>query len=159
MPGRLARPWDYMMGMEHHIMEILKNVAYGTGIVIAVSLFTLFLVSFVPHLGNEWDRGNLDRQEALDLFQSQPAYMAMYERFPEAVERFSHSERNGGEMEVGVRNSDTAMSLVLRMYAYGDGISHMTVTCENRTTDHEEFADGLFAVEFINTTDCLDRIN
>ena len=60
-------------------------------------------------------------------------------------------------MEVGIRNPDTATSLILRMYAYGDGISHMTVTCGNRTTDHEEFVDGLFAVEFIKTTDCLER--
>lgn len=138
-------------------MEILKNVAYGTGIVIAVSLFILFLVSFVPNLGNEWDRNNLDREEALALLQTQPAYVAMYERFPESVERFTHSEHNSGEMEVGVRNPDTAMSLVLRMYTYWDGISHMTVTCENRTTDHEESVDGLFAVEFIKTTDCLER--
>ena len=143
-------------------MEILKNVAYGTGIVIAISVFILFLVSFVPHLGNEWDRadldrGSLDREEALALLQTHMAYVAMYERFPESVERFTHSEHNGGEMEVGVRNPDTAMSLVLRMYTYWDGISHMTVTCENRTTDHEESVDGLFAVEFIKTTDCLER--
>ena len=138
-------------------MEILKNIAYSTGIVIAVSMFILFLVSFIPNLGNEWDRNNLDREEALVLLQTQPAYVAMYERFPESVERFTHSEHNNGEMEVGVRNPDTAMSLVLRMYTYGDGISHMTVACENRTTDHEEFVDGLFAVEFIKTTDCLER--
>ncbi len=97
------------------------------------------------------------RNTTAGRWKSQPAYVAMYERFPEAVERFTHSEHNSGEMEVGIRNPDTAMSLILRMYAYGDGISHMAVTCENRTTDHEEFVDGLFAVEFIKTTDCLER--
>ena len=122
-------------------------------------MFILFLISFVPHLWDERNLGSLDREEALALLQADPAYVAMYERFPEAVERFTHSERNNGEMEVGVRNPDTAMSLVLRMYTYAVGISHITVTCEYGAGGHEESVDGLFAVEFIKTTDCLERTN
>ena len=140
-------------------MEIAKNIAYGTGITISISMFILFLISFVPHLGDERNLGSLDHEEALALLQADPAYVAMYERFPEAVERFTHSERNNGEMEVGVRNPDTAMSLVLRMYTYAAGISHITVTCEDGAGGHEESVDGLFAVEFIKITDCLERTN
>ena len=140
-------------------MEIAKNIAYGTGITISISMFILFLISFVPHLWDERNLGSLDREEALALLQADPAYVAMYERFPEAVERFTHSERNNGEMEVGVRNPDTAMSLVLRMYTYAVGISHITVTCEDGAGGHGESVDGLFAVEFIKTTDCLERTN
>ena len=140
-------------------MDIIKNIAYGTGIVISISVFMLFLIAFVPHLVNEWEHDGLDREEALTLLHAQPAYVAMYERFPESVERFTHLEHGGGEMEVGVRNHDTGMSLILRMYVNGDSISHMTVTCDNRTIDHKEFVDGLFAVGFIKDTDCLERIS
>ena len=126
---------------------------------ISISMFILFLISFVPHLGDERNLGSLDREEALALLQADPAYVAMYERFPEAVERFTHSERNNGEMEVGVRNPDTATSLVLRMYTYAVGISHITVTCEDGAGGHGESVDGLFAAEFIKTTDCLERTN
>ena len=140
-------------------MEVFKSVAYGTGIIIAASVFILFLVSFVPNLIDQWDGDDLDREESLALLQSEPSYLAMYERFPEAVERFTYSEHDDGAMEVGVRNPDTGMTLVLHTYVRGDVISHTTVTCTDGTGDQEEYVRGLFAEEFIRTTDCLDRIN
>ena len=138
-------------------MEIFKSIAYGTGITIAASVFILFLISFVPHLIDQWEGDDPNREEALALLQAEPAYVTMYERFPEAVERFTHSERNDGNIEVGVRNPDTSMNLVLRMQVHGDSISHASVTCNDGTGNQKEYADGLFAVEFIKTTDCLER--
>ena len=140
-------------------MEIFKSIAYGTGIAIAISLFIFFLVSSVPHLIDEWDGNDLDREEALAFLQSEPSYLAMYERFPDAVERFTYSEHNDGEMEVGVRNPDTGMNLILRTYVRGDVVSHTTVTCADGAGTQEEYVRGLFAEKFIKTTDCLDRVN
>ena len=145
-------------------MESFKRISYGVGITIAVSLFILFLISFVPNMVDQWDRDlmnfdDLDRDEALALLQEEPSYLAMHERFPDAVERFTQLDRNDGEMEVGVRNPDTGMTLVLHAYMHADVISHINVTCMDMAGDHREHVDGLFAEEFIRTTNCLDRVN
>ena len=70
-------------------MERLTKTAFYVGIGIAVSVFALFLISFLPFVignaGNAWERlGDTGRSdgETLAKFQEHPAYVAMYERFP-----------------------------------------------------------------------------
>lgn len=71
--------------------EAAKNRIVGIGI--ATSVFALFLVSALPNIientANQWwmlgDAG-MSEEALLAKFQEHPAYAAMYERFPDAVE-------------------------------------------------------------------------
>ena len=123
-------------------MERLTKIAFYVGIGIAVSVFALFLISFLPFVignaGNEWERlGDAGRSdgEILAKFQEHPAYVAMYERFPGAVEKVAYHEDGGGSMEVGAMNFENNSQLVLQTHI-----------------------NDLFAESFIRNTDCLDTV-
>ena len=145
-------------------MERLTKIAFYVGIGIAVSLFALFLISFLPFVigntGNEWERlGGTGRSdgETLAKFQEHPAYAAMYERFPGAVEKVEYREDGGGSMEVGAMNFENNSQLVLHMYIFSNDV-HADVTCMNDAKDGQTHINDLFAESFIRNTDCLDTV-
>ena len=146
-------------------MERLTKIAFYVGIGIAVSVFALFLISFLPFMignaGNAWERlGDTGRSdgETLAKFQEHPAYVAMYERFPGAVEKVEYLEDGGGSMEVGAMNFENNGQLVLRMYYIYSNDVHAEVTCMNDAMDRQTYADDLLAERFIRNTDCLDTV-
>ena len=145
-------------------MERLTKIAFYVGIGIAVSVFALFLISFLPlvigNTGNEWERlGDAGRSdgEILAKFQEHPAYVAMYERFPGAVEKVAYHEDGGGSMEVGAMNFENNSQLVLHMYTFSND-AHVDVTCMSDARDGQTHINGLFAESFIRNTDCLDTV-
>ena len=145
-------------------MERLTKIAFYVGIGIAVSVFALFLISFLPFMignaGNAWERlGDTGRSdgETLAKFQEHPAYVAMYERFPGAVEKVAYHEDGGGSMEVGAMNFENNSQLVLHMYAYSNNVS-ADATCINDAMDRQTHINDLFAESFIRNTDCLDTV-
>ena len=144
-------------------MERLTKTAFYVGIGIAVSVFALFLISFLPFVignaGNAWERlGDTGRSdgETLAKFQEHPAYVAMYERFPGAVEKVEYHE-GGGSMEVGAMNFENNGQLVLHMYAYSNDVS-ADATCMNDAMGRQTHVDDLFVESFIRNTDCLDAV-
>ena len=146
-------------------MERLTRIAFYVGIGIAVSVFALFLISFLPFVigntGNEWERlGDTGRSDGVVLakFQEHPAYMAMYERFPGAVEKVAYREDGGGSMEVGTMNFENNGQLVLHMYyVYSNDVS-ADVTCMNDAKGRQTHINDLFAESFIRNTNCLDTV-
>ena len=148
-------------------MERLIKIAFYVGIGIAVSVFALFLIWSLPvvigHTGNQWERlGNTDTDRSngktLAKFQEHPAYVAMYERFPGAVEKVEYLEDGGGSIEVGAMNFENNGQLVLHMYYIYSNDVHAEVTCMNDAMDRQTYADDLFAESFIRNTDCLDTV-
>lgn len=141
-------------------MDKLRTISYVVGIVITVSAFSLFLYSFLPHLidNDQWE--NLDKKDMSDAelmteFQSTPAYQAFYERFPDAKEELNN-HRHGGELEVGVANFENNIYLKLHLYFNDyDSRVNVNVICDS-SNNQEKHADGLFALDFIEQTNCLD---
>ena len=149
------------------LMERLTKIAFYVGIGIAVSVFALFLIWSLPvvigHTGNQWERlGNTDTDrsngETLAKFQGHPAYVAMYERFPGAVEKVEYLEDGGGSIEVGAMNFENNGQLVLHMYYIYSNDVHAEVTCMNDAMDRQTHVDDLLAERFIRNTDCLDTV-
>lgn len=139
----------------------LTKIAYGVGITIAVSVFVLFLYSFLPHLiqNEQWeniDGMGMSDEELLGELQSTPAYIAFLERFPDAKEELNNS-RHGGELQVGIANYEKDNYLRLNLYfnSYDDRIN-VNVSCQSSNNRNNMHADGLFAIEFIKQTNCLD---
>ncbi len=143
-------------------MLSLQKIAYGVGISIAVSVFVLFLYSFLPHLiqNEQWeniDGMEMSDEELLEEFHATPAYLAFIERFPDAKEELNN-HRHGGELQVGIANYEKNNSLRLNLYFnnYDDRIN-VNVDCQTSNNQDNMRADGLFAIEFIKQTNCLDR--
>lgn len=142
-------------------MGKLRTISYVVGIVIAVSAFSLFLYSFLPHLisNDQWE--NLDRKDMSDAelmkeFQATPAYQAFYERFPDAKEELNN-HNHGGELQVGVANFENNNYLKLHLYFNEyDSRVNVNVNCDSSNSRQGMHADGLFALDFIEQTNCLD---
>ena len=143
-------------------MERLTKTAFCVGIGMAVSLFALFMVAALPDIiksaANQWDElGDTGKSEAevLARFQGHPAYAAMYERFPDAVEEVTYRGNGRSSMDVGAMNFESGSQLVLGMSIYNDNVD-IGVTCTSDARDGSTHIDGLFAESFIRNTDCLD---
>jgi hypothetical protein len=86
---------------------------------------------------------------------SEDAYLAMYERFPDAIEHTDISPI-GVNIDVGVIDGDTGNRLTLWLYAdpYSSGYQ-MTVTCRDSGGNVISDDYALFSPDFIRTTDCV----
>ena len=150
-------------------MITLRKIAYCVGISIAVSVFVLFLYSAVPQMiqHNGWDKFDLipiNDEEMLEKFKGHPAYAAFYERFPDAKEELSYNKnQNQGDLQVGIRNFETGVELVLQLNynGYNDDVNaHINCHVENLNElgiDRSNMrANGLFVVDFIEYTECME---
>lgn len=141
-------------------MEKLRKTAYLVGIGMAVSVFTIFMFAFVPiaidettHRLGLYDR--VSKEVVLAKLQEHPAYVAMYERFPDAAEEFVE-RTNRASLNVGVMDFDVGNQLVLhlRYDGYDDSVD-VDVECLGESQDSRQLIYGLFAEDFIRGTDCV----
>ncbi len=152
-------------------MVKLQKIAYGVGISIAVSVFVLFLYSFLPYViqNNAWDKFDdidLSQEEMLKKFQDHPAYAAFYERFHDAKEELNYNPKESrATMEVGIRNSENGHAVLLHMY-YNEYEERVTanINCELQNVELNSdrlplHANGLFVLDFIEQTECLEFEN
>lgn len=151
-------------------MITLRRITYGVGITIAISVFVLFVYSVVPQMiqHSSWDQ--LDgptEEEMIEKFHGHPGYIAFYERFPDTKEELSYNKKNNhGEMLIGIRNSETGAELVLQLNynQYTDHVNvhincHVVNSSERPIAQSTLHANGLFVVDFIEYTDCLELLN
>lgn len=146
-------------------MERLSKFAIYLGMGIGVTIFALLLISVLPYIlensMNEWerlDRNDVSEEELHVKFAEHPAYVAMYERFPDAKEEFSYHGGTNWRMTVGVMNFESGNQLVLNMHHDGY-YNHVEVSayCIIKSDhDRRDGGDGLFTEDFIRNTDCLE---
>ena len=144
-------------------MEKLSKFAIYLGIGIGVTFFSLFLYTALPGIiensANQWerlDRSNNSEEELRKKFKKHPAYNAIHERFSEVREELNYHGGGSGNMRVGVMNFENGNQLILNMYYndYDDRVE-AHVNCEIPNSRGMS-ADGLFAVDFIKNTNCLE---
>ena len=144
-------------------MITLRKITYSVGLGISISMFGLFLYSFLPQLieNNPWvEIGNsfMSDEELLKKLKAHPSYAAFYERFPDAKEEL-RNHRHGGSLQVGVSNfdKDNMLSLNLVFQRY-DGQVNANVYCETMGDERNRNlnAHGLFVLDFIENTNCLE---
>ena len=88
------------------------------------------MISALPHViensGRDWDRATSIEtlpEETLQTFKEQPAYAAMYDRYPDAKEEFKFNKGQRSEILVGVFNAENDNHLVLQIgYDYQQNI-------------------------------------
>ena len=135
-------------------MERIQRLAYYLGIGMTATLFILLLIMVVPNLVQ--DTGFVDRtdDEILEMFAAHPAYLAMYERYPGAVEEFEAYGRGEGSLRVGMMDFESGAQLILRMNVHGHNV-YASIECVD-TEEPRVAVDGLFVAEYIGSTDCLE---
>ena len=89
-----------------------------------VTLFSLLLFAVLPSIiqnaGSDWEQivnsGDQSDEKLLAIFESHPAYIAMYETYPDAKQELNSRGRGNGILQVGIMNFETNNQLVLEMY-------------------------------------------
>jgi hypothetical protein len=144
-------------------MEKLSKFAIYLGIGMGVTFFVLFLFAAIPGIIQnsiqQWeqlDSQSKSEEELKAKFQNYAAYLAMYERFPDAKEELTYHGGGNGNMRVGVMNFETNKQLILDMYynSYEDRVT-ANVNCIGNNSEGMN-TDTLFAEDFIKNTNCLD---
>lgn len=144
-------------------MERLPRFALYLAIGIGITIFVLFLIASLPFiLEDSWDkwkrldRMDMSRDEIYSKMIAHPAYLAMYETYPDAKEEFVYRDRGDASLEVGVMSFETQNQLILDLdYSTYDDRIRAYVYCNVGENHREMSAGGLFAEDFIRNTDCL----
>ena len=144
-------------------MITLRKITYSVGLGISISMFGLFWYVFLPEIiqYNPWaEIGNpfMSDEELLKKLKAHPSYAAFYERFPDAKEEL-RNQRHGGNLEVGVSNfeKNNILGLNLRFQTH-DGTVYASISCRTMNNDYDRnlSAEGLFVLDFIENTNCLE---
>ena len=145
-------------------MERLPRFALYLAIGIGMTVFALFLFSILPFIiENSWDewkrldKRDMSRDEIYSIMTTHPAYLAMYEMYPDAKEEFVYRDRGDASLQAGVMSFETQNQLILDLdYSTYQDRTRAYVYC-NVDEDHRTMsADGIFAEDFIRNTDCLE---
>lgn len=94
----------------------------------------------------------------LELFKSDPAYLAFYEKYPNAFENFEN-HRHGGQLTL-ITGSYGSQQNMLHFHMYYDSYDervNLDINCETYYDNRNNLnAHGSFVVKFIEETECLD---
>lgn len=126
-----------------------------------ITLFTLFLLMLVPMVvmsSDPWMM-NIDtrsNEELMEVFAEHPAYLAIYERFPDAKEEFEgNTNTGGGSLRVGVANLETGAQLILHLSTHQHNM-HAHAECIQGNEGPIVSIDSLFVAEYISSTACIE---
>ncbi len=145
-------------------MDALQKIAYGVGIMIAVSSFIMVMYSFIPHTINDDQWADVNRKYIdVDFIKSQmeshKTFKFFMERYPDAVAQFDKNRGGGATYEVAIANFTSNTSLTLRMdyNAYDDRIN-VSVRCDKFDSDiRDSSVHGVLSVQFINENTCMEK--
>jgi len=145
-------------------MERLSRSALYLGMGIGVTFFVLFLIAALPFIiessWRQWERLDISdgsQDEVYEKLVSHPAYVAMYETYPDAKEEFSYHGNDNGNLRVGIMDFETHNQLTLNLYynTYEDRVD-ANAYCSTQGDRQTPNIDRLFAEDFIRNTDCLE---
>ena len=125
------------------------------GAVIAITAIIIVVAATALAAINEHQPEPLDPDRTLEGIRSNAAYLAIYERYPGAIERINHNDYQL-EIEIGVMNSTSGNQLIMRIYAHSEHDYNVNAQCVDSAGDTLRHADSLFVNEFIRTTDCVE---
>ncbi|MDE0091632.1 MAG: hypothetical protein OXP12_09870 [Thaumarchaeota archaeon] len=145
-------------------MERLPRFALYLAIGVGMTVFVLFLIASLPFIiEDSWDRweeldkSGVSRDEMYSKMTAHPAYLAMYEVYPDAKEEFVYRDRSGADLQVGVMSFETQNRLLLDLRYYPpEDRTHANIYCSVGEDHRAMRADGLFVEDFIRNTDCLE---
>jgi len=149
-------------------MERLGKIAIYLGIGIGVIMFSLLLVSILPHIiessSRDWERamGNsMTDEDFKALFYAEPAYTAFKEKYPDAIESYETRHRGDASLNLMMYNYTNLneIRLDIRYDSYNQNVD-TDVRCEINVIGAERSihrnAQGDGVADFIEKIDCLN---
>lgn len=149
-------------------LDKLKKIAYVLGISMSVVMFSLIVYGITPDLMREgrWDRVDVDviyppSDAIYELLKNDPAYLAMFEKYPDAKEKFDPRGQGRGQLDVAMGNfDDEGKILTLELeYDRGDKIIHTRINCKDFTNEHNGNVNfrGPLVIQYIQENNCLNE--
>jgi len=146
-------------------MERLSKIAIYMGMVIACSVFVLFVISIMPHIlnqiENQWDDvipGKSD-EELKALFYETESYKAFINKYPESGEHFDSYGNGGGRLEISAMNFESYQTLRLDLeYNKRNDSIREYVECYSNADRHQYSIRGSLVTQFIEKVDCLEGL-
>ena len=143
-------------------MDRLQKIAYVTGIIIAITLLVLIIISYIPTFINMTEQVEQDivlsQDEYLEKFHTHPAYFAFYEKYPDAQEVLKIN-RYGVELQVIATDPTFTIQLGMAMIyeVYNDYID-VDIWCERPDANVSPmYAEEPLIILFIKNTKCLEE--
>jgi len=145
-------------------VHTLQKISYCLGIGIGVTVFILFLHSYLPHMINnsDWERAEIkmiDAEFMQNEMESHQAFIAFKERYPDALGQFDKHNRGGGSYEIAIANFTSNTSLTLLMdYSVNSGKINVNVRCDKFDSDIRDVnVHGVLSVQFIKENTCIEK--
>lgn len=125
----------------------------------------MFLYSVIPDMieydGDQWDRilnNNEIEDEFLEMFESHKSYLAMYEKYPNAIQEYISYGRGEGHLNVAVMDYETNNRLTLNLSFYSQNNNiQSTVTCYNAVDDNTQYIESPLDETYIRNGNCLNE--
>jgi len=144
-------------------MDRWQKFVYCLAVGMAVTIFVLFLHSYLPHMinNNAWDRVEqtfITADHMKERMESHMAFQAFHERYPNAIAEFNKRGNYGASYELAIGNFTSNHSVILQMdyKTNGDKIN-VSVVCDDFGTGSKSTGvRGALATQFIKENTCLE---
>jgi len=147
-------------------MDRWQKFAYCLAVGMAVSIFAMFLHSYLPVMinNNNWDRVEqilITSDYMKEKMESHMAFQAFHERYPNAVTEFNKHGNYGASYELAIGNFTSNHSFTLKMdyQTNGDKVMVSAVCDKFGTSSKSTGVRGAITTQFIKENTCLEKGN
>lgn len=145
-------------------MEKLPKLGILIGIVIALVIFSLFLISVVPNIISDAQRNwndaltpKLTNEEAMLIFSNELVYSKFKEKYPDASEVLKNQNNRNARIELTAMNFTSFHYITLNMdYDPRSEILDYSIRCNLSGDDRLPSASDSLALLYLEYTQCLE---
>lgn len=143
-------------------MNNLQKFTWYLGLGMGITVFVLFLHSYLPHMINNNDWEQVEKTLITPVFmknqlESHSSFKAFKERYPDAAIEFTKGNR-GVSYQLAIGNFTTNNSLILNLNYQGyDGKLHVDISCEKIDADiRGTNVRGALVTQYIKENTCME---
>ena len=144
-------------------MEKILKIAIVVAIAIGLILFSLLLITIIPHIVSNTQRDwsdiltpKLTDEEAMEIFSSESIYSKFKEKYPDSSEVLKNHNNRNVRLDMTAMNFTTFHYINLNMdYDYRNGVLDYSIRCNLSGDDHLPSARDTLAILYLEYTQCL----
>ncbi len=142
-------------------MNNLQKFTWYLGLVMGITVFVLFLHSYLPHMINNNDWEQVERTLITPAFmknqlESHSSFKAFKERYPNGAIEFTKSNGASYELAIGNFTSNNVLILNLQYQAYQQKIN-VDVSCNKIDSDiRGTNVRGALVTQYIKENTCME---
>ena len=145
-------------------MEKILKIAIVVAIAIGLILFSLFLITIIPHIVSNTQRDwsdiltpKLTNDEVMKIFSSEPVYSKFREKYPDASEVLKNHNNRNARIELTAMNFTTFHYITLNMdYDVRNQMLDYSIRCNLAGEERLPSASDTLALLYLEYTQCLE---